>query len=81
MVRFRLRDLCALVEKRFGVSYQESSMAKLIKKLGFRRISARPQHPKSDRDIQIEYKKIPKWVREAIGDRAAGCLIEIWFAE
>jgi len=57
VVRFRLRDLCTLVKTRFGVSYQESSMAKLIKKLGFRRISARPQHPKSDPDLQAEYKK------------------------
>jgi transposase len=49
-----------LVKERFGVSYQQSSMAKLIKKLGFRRISARPQHPKSDPEIQTEYKKNSK---------------------
>lgn len=57
VVRFRLRDLCALVEERFGVTYGEQGLSKLIKKLGFRRISARPQHPKSDPEIQAEYKK------------------------
>ena len=57
VVRFRLCDLCALVKQRFGVTYQEQGLSKLIKKLGFRRISARPQHPKSDPEIQAEYKK------------------------
>jgi transposase len=57
VVRFRLCDLCALVEERFGVTYHEQGLSKLIKKLGFRRISARPQHPKSDPEIQAEYKK------------------------
>ena len=60
VVRFRLCDLCALVEQRFGVTYQEQGLSKLIKKLGFRRISARPQHPKSDPEIQAEYKKNPR---------------------
>ncbi len=45
VVRWRLCDLCALVEERFGVTYQEQGMSKLIKRLGFCRISARPQHP------------------------------------
>ena len=65
VVRYRLCGLCALAEQRFGESYQESSMAKLIKKLGFRRMSARPQHPKSDPDLQAAYKKNSKaWSRK-----------------
>ena len=57
VVRFRLRDLCALVEERFGVAYQERGLSKLIRRLGFRRISARPQHPKSDPESQAAFKK------------------------
>jgi len=57
VVRWRLCDLCALVEERFGVTYQEQGMSKLIKRLGFRRISARPQHPKSDPENQAAFKK------------------------
>ena len=50
VVRFRLCDLCALVEKRFGVSYHEQGLSKLIKRLGFRRISNCPFIlPMSDR--------------------------------
>ena len=57
VVRFRLCDLRALVEERFGVTYEERGLSKLIRRLGFRKISARPQHPKSDPEIQAEYKK------------------------
>lgn len=57
VVRFRLRDLCALVEERFGVAYQERGLSKLIRRLGFRRISARPQHPKSDPESQAAFEK------------------------
>jgi len=57
VVRWRLVDLCALVERRFGVSYQERGMGKLVRALGFSRVSARPQHPKSDPKTQAEFKK------------------------
>ncbi len=57
VVRWRLVDLCALVERRFGVRYQERGMGKLVRALGFSRISARPQHPRSDPEAQAEFKK------------------------
>jgi transposase len=57
VVRWRLADLCALVERRFGVRYQERGMGKLVRALGFSRISARPQHPRSDPQAQAEFKK------------------------
>jgi transposase len=57
VARWRLADLCALVERRFGVRYQERGMGKLVRALGFSRISARPQHPKSDPEAQAEFKK------------------------
>jgi transposase len=57
VARWRLADLCALVERRFGVRYQERGMGKLVRALGFSRVSARPQHPKSDPETQAEFKK------------------------
>ena len=60
VVRFRLCDLCALVETRFGFTCQERGMSKLIRRMGCRKISARPQHPKSDPEVQAEYKKNSK---------------------
>ena len=46
-----------MVERRFGVRYRERGMGKLVRALGFSRISARPQHPKSDPEAQAEFKK------------------------
>ena len=57
VVRWRLADLCALVERRFGVRYQERGMGKMVRALGFSRISARPQHPRSAPEAQAEFKK------------------------
>ena len=57
VARWRLVDLCALVERRFGVRYQERGMGKLVRALGFSRVSARPQHPRSDPEAQAEFKK------------------------
>ena len=57
VARWRLVDLCALVERRFGVRYRERGMGKLVRALGFSRVSARPQHPRSDPAAQAEFKK------------------------
>ena len=57
VARWRRADLGALVERRFGVRYQERGMGKLARALGFSRISARPQHPKSGPEQQAEFKK------------------------
>ena len=54
VVRWRLADLCALVERRFGVRYQERGMGKLVRALGFSRVSARPRHPKAEPEAQAE---------------------------
>jgi transposase len=75
VVRWRLIDLCVLVERRFGVRYQERGMGKLVRALGFSRVSARPQHPKSDPEAQAEFKKNwpTGWLPpSAIGLRADG---------
>ena len=57
VVRWRLADLCVLVERRFGIRYQERGMGKLVRALGFSRVSARPRHPKSDPERQAQFKK------------------------
>jgi transposase len=57
VVRWRLADLCALVERRFGIRYQERGMGKIVRALGFSRISARPIHPKASPEAQAEFKK------------------------
>jgi transposase len=58
VVRFRRIDLCEIVEGRFGIRIAERTMGGLLKKLGFGRLSVRPQHPQSDPAAQDLYKKL-----------------------
>ena len=57
VVRWRRIDLCEVVERRFGVRVAERTMGSILRRLGFARLSARPCHPRSDRQAQELYKK------------------------
>jgi transposase len=56
-VAWRARDLCALVEERFGARYGESGMLKLLKGLDLSWQKARPVHPEADPKAQERFKK------------------------
>jgi transposase len=56
-VAWRIRDLCALVEDRFGVRYGETGMLRLVKGLDLSRQKARPVHPEVDPRAQERFKK------------------------
>jgi transposase len=56
-VAWRARDLCALVERRFGVRYGESGMLKLLKGLDLSWQKTRPVHPEADPRAQERFKK------------------------
>lgn len=58
MVRWRRIDLCAVVARRFGVRLAERTMGEVLRRLGFARLSARPQHPQSDSEAQALYKEL-----------------------
>jgi transposase len=64
VVRWRRVDLKALIEERFDVRYHERTVGKLLRRLGFRRLSPRPVHPKADLQAQEAFKKTsPPWPR------------------
>ena len=56
-VAWRARDLCALVEERFGVRYGESGMLRLLKGLDLSWQKTRPVHPAADSKAQERFKK------------------------
>jgi transposase len=58
VVRWRRVDLQALIKTRFGVRLHERSVGKLLRRLGFARLSVRPKHPASDPDAQEAFKKL-----------------------
>jgi transposase len=57
VVRWRRIDLKRVIAERFGVDYHQRYVGKLLKKLGFSHISARPRHPAQDERIVEAYKK------------------------
>jgi transposase len=62
VVRWRRVDLKALIEARFAVRLHERSVGKLLRRLGFARLSVRPKHPLSDPAAQEAFKKAsPSW--------------------
>src|SRR5689334_19975090 len=62
VVRWRRVDLRALIEARFAVRLHERSVGKVLRRLGFTRLSARPEHPKADEAAQAAFKKAsPSW--------------------
>jgi transposase len=54
---WRLKDLCAPAEERFGVTYSDSGMFDLLGRLGVSWMTARPEHPASDPEAQAAYKE------------------------
>jgi transposase len=57
VVRFRRADLRDRIAAEFGVELHERSVGKLLRRLDFRHLSVRPQHPQSDPAAQETFKK------------------------
>lgn len=60
VIRWRRKDLRDVIQEKFGVEFHERTVGKHVKKLGFRRLSVRPQHPKADEEAQADFKKNSK---------------------
>jgi len=57
VVRWRRIDLKRVIEERFGVSYHERTVGKLLKRIGFSHVSARPRHPAQKAETIETFKK------------------------
>lgn len=51
------KDLCRIVEERYGASDSENGMLKLLHSLDLSWQKTRPAHPKADRKRQADFKK------------------------
>ena len=58
VVRWRRADLKRVIAGRFGVAFHERYVGKLLKKLGFSHMSARPRHPAQDERIVTAFKNV-----------------------
>ena len=57
VIRWRRSDLRERIRQRFGVAMHERTVGKILRRLKFRRMSVRPQHPQSDEAVQEAFKK------------------------
>lgn len=55
VVRWRCVDLRKRIREEFSVELHESTVGKLLRKLSFRHMSVRPQHPQSKPDEQAVF--------------------------
>jgi transposase len=76
IVRWRCADLVKKIKAEFDVSYGERGVAIVLKRLGYRHISARPKAPASSPETQALYKKLrrhggrrTRWARRRQADR------------
>jgi transposase len=60
VVRWRRIDLKRVIAERFGVNFHPRYIGKLLRKLGFSHMSARPRHPAQDERIVEAFKKISR---------------------
>ena len=57
VVRWRRQDLRTRIAERFGVELHKRTVSKYLAALGYRRLSVRPRHPKTDPEAQDAFKK------------------------
>ena len=60
VVRWRWVDLARRFEVDFGIKLHERTVGSYLARLGFRRMSVRPEHPKADRQTQAAFKEKPR---------------------
>jgi hypothetical protein len=72
VLRWRRIDLKRVIAEKFGVDFHPRYVGKLLKKLGFSHISARPRHPAQDERIVEAFKKFPARVESPPRERAGG---------
>jgi putative transposase len=65
VVRWRLRDLAAWLFEEFRISLDETTVGRALKRLGFRKLSARPQAHRQNETAMEDFKKAfrPSWTQ------------------
>jgi hypothetical protein len=63
VVRWRLIDLAQWVFEEFRVSLSKPTLSRELRRMGFRKLSARPRHHAQDPEAAADFKKAspPSW--------------------
>jgi len=73
VVRWRLKDLAWWIYEEFRISLDETTVGRELRKLGFRKLSARPQHHAQNEAALEAFKKVSRtdWKRSRRSSRPA----------
>ena len=73
VVRWRLRDLAWWIFEEFDISLDETTVGRELRNLGYRKLSARPQHHAQNEAALETFKKTfpPNWQRSRQSFRPA----------
>src|SRR5919206_1937333 len=74
VVRWRLIDLAQWVFAEFGISISKQTLSRMLRQMGYRKLSARPRHHAQDPAAPAAFKKSlpPAWQRSPGAMRQAG---------
>ncbi|MFN3077572.1 MAG: IS630 family transposase [Alphaproteobacteria bacterium] len=82
IVRWRLADLAVRISERFHVAVNEGGVGKMLRRLGFSHVSARPQHPRQDGEaVEAHKKNFAELVAAVIPGHAKGKPLEVWWQD
>lgn len=54
---FHASDIGRIIAKQFGINHSVRQVQRLLRKLGYRYLSGRPEHPKGDPEARSAFKK------------------------
>ena len=82
VIRWRCVDLQQRILQEFAIPLHERTVGKLLRKLSFRRLSVRPQHPQGKAEEQAVFSAVsPSCMTAALPLEAAGRPVEVWFTD
>lgn len=58
VVRWRLKDLVVWLDQTHGIRLDETTVGRVLKALGYRKLSARPRHHAQDKHAIEDFKKV-----------------------
>ncbi len=61
VVRWRCLDLQAVIKREFDITVSEVTVGRLLHRLGFAHVSARPRHPTQEAEAIATFKKTSRW--------------------
>ena len=74
VVRWRLIDLAQWIFAEFGIAISKQTLSRMLRQMGYRKLSARPRHHAQDLAAPAVFKKAlpPAWQRSPEATRQAG---------